>query len=96
MTEATYCRGYVEAPGFKGIKAQPSLDHRYFNEDVGYGLVFMSDMGRQIGVPTPTMHAVLTLVSTMMGRDYVVEGKRTMKSLGLDGWPAAALIELDS
>jgi len=85
MADRTYYPGYMTAPGFKGIKAQPQLDHRYFNEDAGYGLVFMCDLGRQIGVPTPTMDAVLIIVSTLMGRDYVAEGKRTMKSLGLDG-----------
>jgi opine dehydrogenase len=52
MTEATYYPGYMTAPGFRGIKAQPLLDHRYFNEDVGFGLVFYHHVGRQLGVPT--------------------------------------------
>jgi len=96
MSEKTYYPGYMTAPGFRGIKAQPQLDHRYFNEDAGYGLVFMRDLGRQLGVPTPTMDAVLTIVSAMMGRAYVAEGKRTMKQLGLDGLSAAGLVGLVS
>ena len=46
-------------PGFLGIGAQPKLDHRYLNEDVGYGLVFMSALGKQIDVPTPGIDAVI-------------------------------------
>ena len=94
MTEATYCRGYVEAPGFKGIKAQPSLDHRYFNEDVGYGLVFMHSLGQQIGVDTPTMAAVIKLASILMDRDYLAEAPRTMESLGLAQCSAEELARL--
>jgi len=83
MEEATYDTGYSKAPGFRGIKAQDRLDHRYLNEDVGYGLVFMEDLGRQVGVGTPCMSAVIRLASAVMGRDYAGEAKRTMASLGL-------------
>ena len=60
MLEANYGSGYRKAPGFLGIGAQPQLDHRYLNEDVGYGLVFMSKLGQQIGVATPGIDAVIT------------------------------------
>jgi opine dehydrogenase len=85
MTEATYDTGYSEAPGFRGIKAQSRLEHRYLNEDVGYGLVFMADLARQAGIETPCMDAVIRLASAAMGRDYAGEAKRTMASLGLGG-----------
>jgi opine dehydrogenase len=96
MAEKTYYPGYMTAPGFRGIKAQSSLDHRYFNEDVGYGLVFMRDLGRRTGVPTPAMDAILTIASVLRGRDYAAEGRRTMKSLGLDGLSPAELVALVS
>ena len=96
MTQKTYYPGYMTAPGFRGIKAQSSLDHRYFNEDVGYGLVFMCDLGRRTGVPTPLMDAILTIASVLRGRDYAAEGRRTMKSLGLDGLSPAELVALVS
>jgi opine dehydrogenase len=83
MTEATYDSGFMTAPGFAGVKAQPSLDYRYFNEDVGYGLVFLQKLGEQVGVETPVMTAVITLVSLLMERDYVGEARRTMETLGL-------------
>lgn len=85
QTENNYNTSYQKAPGYKGIKAQSSLDYRYFNEDVGYGLVFMSGLGTQIGVPTPHMDSIITIVSTLMQRDYRKEQKRTMETLGLAG-----------
>jgi opine dehydrogenase len=91
MGEATYDRGYAEAPGFQGIKAQKSLDYRYFNEDVGYGLVFWQKLGEQIGVDTPNIAAVIQLASVMMERDYLGGAQRTMESLGLSGKTAEEL-----
>jgi opine dehydrogenase len=83
MADETYDIGYSKAPGFKGIKAQSKLDHRYLNEDAGYGLVFFSDLARYIGVDTPTTDAVIQISSTVMARDYKKEGARTMDSTGL-------------
>jgi opine dehydrogenase len=94
MAERTYYPGYMTAPGFKGIKAQPSLDHRYFNEDAGYGLVFMHRLGQQIGVDTPTMAAIIKLASILMDRDYLAEAPRTMESLGLAQYSAEELARL--
>ncbi len=83
MTEATYDNGFVTAPGFKGVKAQASLDYRYFNEDVGYGLVFFKKLGEQIGVQTPVISSIIAMASVLMERDYLGQAKRTMESLGL-------------
>jgi len=83
MTEATYVDGYVTAPGFRGILAQTALDHRYLVEDVGFGLVFLSDLGRRVGVRTPVMDALITLASTILKRDFVAEQARTLNSVGL-------------
>jgi opine dehydrogenase len=94
MTEATYDNGFNTAPGFAGVKAQPSLDYRYFNEDVGYGLVFLQKLGEQVGVETPVMSAVITLVSLLMNRDYVGEARRTMATLGLSNHTASELEKL--
>ena len=94
MAEATYDTGFNTAPGFAGVKAQPSLDYRYFNEDVGYGLVFLRNLGDQVGVATPVMSAVITLVSLLMKRDYVGEARRTMETLGLSEHTAEELEKL--
>ncbi len=83
MLAEDYGTAYREAPGFQGVGAQPQLDHRYLNEDVGYGLVFMSRLGRQVGVETPTMDAIIQLASVLMARDYAGEAPRTPDSLGI-------------
>jgi opine dehydrogenase len=83
MLANNYGAAYREAPGFKGIGAQPGLDHRYLNEDVGYGLVFMSALGRQVGVATPTMDAMIHMTSVLMNRDYRKQAMRTPESLGI-------------
>jgi opine dehydrogenase len=81
-----YSTGYSQAPGFRGIRAQSQLDYRYFNEDAGFGLVFLTDLARAVGVPTPDMDAVLRMSSIVTGRDYEAERARTMESLGLGGY----------
>ena len=94
MLEANYGSGYRKAPGFLGIGAQPQLDHRYINEDVGYGLVFISKLGQQIGVPTPGIDAVITLASIVMARDYRAEALRTPESLDIANRSAEQLAKL--
>ncbi len=84
MREANYSTGYSKAPGFLGIGAQSQLDHRYLTEDVGYSLVFLTDLASRIGVETPTMDALITLASAALARDFRREAKRTLATLGLD------------
>jgi opine dehydrogenase len=85
MREETYSTGYSTAPGFLGIAAQSQLDHRYLTEDVGYSLVFLTDLAGRLGVPTPVMDAVIAIASVVLARDFRGEGKRTLATLGLDG-----------
>ena len=91
MLAGDYGAAYREAPGFRGIGAQPQLDHRYLNEDVGYGLVFMSRLARQVDVGTPTMDAIIQVTSVLMARDYAREALRTPESLGIAGISAEEL-----
>lgn len=94
MAEPTYDKGYTEAPGFRGIKAQSSLDHRYLHEDVAYGLVFWRSLADQVGVETPYISAAIQLASVLMEQDSLRQGKRTMASLGLEGYTAEELEQL--
>ncbi len=85
MLEHNYSTGYSTAPGFLGIQAQSQLDHRYLTEDVGYSLIFLTDLAARLGVPTPVMDSVVTIASVVLGRDFRAEGTRTLRTLGLDG-----------
>jgi opine dehydrogenase len=85
MLEENYSTGYSTAPGFLGISAQSELDHRYLTEDVGWSLIFLTDLAARLGVPTPAMDAVITIASVVLARDFRAEGARTVSTLGLDG-----------
>jgi opine dehydrogenase len=84
MAEANYTTGYSTAPGFRGIKAPGQLDSRYLTEDVGYTLVFFTDLARRFDTPTPVMDAVIEVTSAVLGRDLRGDAGRTMRTLGLD------------
>ncbi len=94
MLADNYGAAYREAPGFLGIGAQPQLDHRYLHEDVGYGLVFMSRLARQVGVETPTIDAIIQVTSVLMARDYASDAPRTPDALGIGDLSAEELGDL--
>ena len=94
MREADYSTGYSTAPGFLGIGAQSRLDHRYLTEDVGYSLVFLTDLAARLGAPTPVMDAVIAIASVVLARDFRAEGKRTLATLGLEDMSAEQLAAL--
>ena len=94
MTESNYTTGYFRAPGFLGIKAPARIDSRYLTEDVGYTLVFFTDLARRLGVPTPTMDAIIEITSVILARDLRAEGARTMSSLALDQLTTDQLLSL--
>ncbi|MFM9881414.1 MAG: NAD/NADP octopine/nopaline dehydrogenase family protein [Burkholderiales bacterium] len=75
------------------IRAPASLDHRFFHEDVPYGLVLLTELGRAAGVPTPTALHIVHLAGIATGHDYRAEGL-TLERLGLTGVGRDALIKL--
>lgn len=83
MLEDNYTTGYSTAPGFLGIGAQSSLDNRYLTEDVGFTMVFFTDVARAVGVPTPIMDAVIAVTQVVLGTDYRSRPARSLATLGL-------------
>jgi opine dehydrogenase len=75
-------RAIHESEPNRTIKSPPKLDHRYLNEDVGYGLVPMAEIGRMMGVATPVIDALITLASVINGQDYRRSGL-TLEKMGL-------------
>ena len=94
MVVNSYDEGYNTSPGFDGIKAQSSLDYRYYNEDVGYTMVFWIELAERVGVEVPLMKAMVRIVSTLMGRDYAAEAPRTLENLGLGDYGIEELKKL--
>jgi opine dehydrogenase len=78
-------------PVHGAARAPSSVDHRYFTEDVPFGLVPIASLGRAVGAPAPVTEAVVTVCGAAAGRDFVAEG-RTVETLGLAGLDAAAIL----
>jgi len=51
-----------------------SFDHRYFTEDIPYGIVPISKLGRIFDVATPHSDLVVNAFSVLLGKDYMKEG----------------------
>jgi opine dehydrogenase len=67
---------------YRGTIAPSELTGRFVTEDVPYGLVLISSIGRQFSVPTPTVDAIIQLASVLNQTDYRAEGM-TLEKLGL-------------
>ncbi|ARJ50450.1 NAD/NADP-dependent octopine/nopaline dehydrogenase family protein [Staphylococcus lutrae] len=93
--EARIERGYLEremedeplnklfnhSPVFSRIPGPNKVNNRYLTEDIAYGLVLWSSLGREIGVPTPNIDAIIVIASTILERDFFNEGL-TIEYLG--------------
>jgi opine dehydrogenase len=75
------------------IKAPATIDHRFFNEDVPFGLVAFSELARLADVPTPVTDAVILLASTIMARPYRDMGLNVAR-LGITGLDCTAVRRL--
>lgn len=78
-------------PAYLSSKSPNGLDSRYLQEDLPYGLAPVSELGREVGVPTPTIDSVVTVLSAFTGQEVVAA--RSMASFGLSGIPPGELIK---
>jgi len=72
----------AEGEANAAIKAPDSLDHRYYAEDFGFGLVPMLELARISGVATPLAHSLVVVGSALLGRDLAADGL-TARRLGI-------------
>jgi opine dehydrogenase len=70
-------------PGYYGIKAPPTLNHRYIFEDVPMSLVPIASLGQRYGVSVRAMDSIIRLSSIIHRTDYWRRG-RTIDKLGID------------
>ncbi len=75
------------------MKGPTTTKDRFVTEDVPYGLVFMESLASMLGVPTPVISAVITLLSAFNGEDYRALG-RTVEKLDIAGLTAEELTKL--
>eukprot|EP00941_MAST-03F_sp_MAST-3F-sp1_P000839 g839.t1 len=73
-TNAAFGKHYLPfeaAEGDKNGAIKPKLKHKFFETDLPYGLVLYADLGRNCGVPTPTMDAIILWNQKLIGKEYL-------------------------
>jgi opine dehydrogenase len=69
--------------GYYGIKAPPTLKHRYLFEDVPMSLVPIASLGQRFGVSVRAMDSIIRLACIVHRTDYWRRG-RTVEKLGIN------------
>ncbi|NMB42365.1 MAG: hypothetical protein GX996_10610 [Firmicutes bacterium] len=64
------------------VKGPQSMDDRYITEDLPYGLVPMSELGKKLGVQTPVIDALINIGCVVCKSNYWETG-RTLQKLGI-------------
>lgn len=84
VTEGSFVERIVQGYGRQAFPEPDSVNHRYFTEDIPFGLVTWSSLAEQIGLSLPLVDSFVIVSGTLCGRDFVADG-RTAESLGLVG-----------
>jgi opine dehydrogenase len=77
-------------PGYFGIKAPSTLNHRYIFEDVPMSLVPIASLGQRYGVSVRAMNSIIQLACIVHRTDYFRRG-RTVEKLGIEGLSVSEL-----
>ena len=79
-------------PGYRGIKAPPTLNHRYITEDVPMSLAPIASLGRHFGVSVRGMESIIRLACIAHQVDYWQSG-RTVERLGIKDLSASEILQ---
>ena len=66
-----------------GADSPQSVTHRYITEDVPYLLVPLSEMGKMVKVPTPTIDAIIHLAGIINQTNYM-DCARGLNAMGFE------------
>ncbi|PUE31622.1 NAD/NADP-dependent octopine/nopaline dehydrogenase family protein [Limnohabitans sp. Hippo4] len=83
VTDGTYVERIVQGYGRQAFPEPDSLTHRYFTEDIPFGLVTWSSLAKQIGLPLPLTDAFIRISGILCDTDFEATG-RTARVLGLE------------
>jgi len=68
MTGTTITECLTSFPGFAGVQAPTTLEHRYLLDDVPHGIAGYQAVARQIGVATPELDSLISATERLLGR----------------------------
>jgi opine dehydrogenase len=84
VSEGTYVEKIVQGYSRQSFPEPDSVTHRYFTEDIPFGLVIWQSLATEIGLTLPLIDSFIAVSNSLCGRDFVADG-RTAQSLGLQG-----------
>lgn len=90
VSEGSFVERVVAGYGRQGFPEPDSIEHRYFTEDIPFGLVTWSSIASQIGFTMPLTDAFVRISEVLCGREWELDG-RTASTLGLVGGDAEAI-----
>jgi opine dehydrogenase len=73
----------IHTPFLEVCEGPYTLDTRHLTEDIPFGLVTYSSLGKMLGVPTPVTDAIISLAEVLLQKDFRSIG-RTVESLGIN------------
>ncbi|HAJ33698.1 MAG TPA: hypothetical protein DCK79_10105 [Candidatus Atribacteria bacterium] len=73
----------IHTPFLEICEGPFTLEARQLTEDIPYGLITFSSLGKMLGVPTPASDAIITIAEALLDRDFWKIG-RTVEELGFD------------
>ena len=77
-------------PGYYGIKAPPTLNHRYLFEEIPMSLVPIASLANRYGVNVRGIESIIRIGSIIHRTDYWRRG-RTVEKLGIENWSVSEL-----
>jgi opine dehydrogenase len=90
VTEGTYVERIIQGYGRQAFPEPDSLTHRYFTEDIPFGLVTWSSLAKQVGLFLPLTEAFIKISGVICGTNFEITG-RTADVLGLEGCDTEAI-----
>ena len=73
----------IHTPFLEVCEGPFNLDVRHLTEDIPYGLVTFSSLGKMLGVPTPVSDSIIKISEVLLDRDFWSMG-RTVEAMGFD------------
>ena len=79
--------GTIKPPTYRDDagKWRIDTDHRFFTDDVTYGVCIAKWMAEQMELTVPTMDTIIEWVQELRGETYIADGRLLTESAGLAG-----------
>jgi opine dehydrogenase len=86
-------RHYKPIPQAEGLPKNTSqVPDRFIDEDIPMGLVPMSDFGKKLGVPTPTIDVLIQMANLVRKKNFVIEGT-TLEKMGISNMSVDEILD---